>query len=157
MANEIERKFLVNIEVLKVILDREQIPSFKIAQGYLLNQIDKTVRVRVKGDKGYLTIKGEQKGITRQEFEYEIPVEEAIELLKMCSDSIHKTRYEFQLGGKIWEIDFFHELNNGLVVAEIELGSENEKVDLPEWITEEVTHDVRYTNAVLVKKPYLNW
>jgi adenylate cyclase len=156
MPSEIERKFLVN-------LDQIPLPSngIEIKQGYLpLSENVKTaVRVRVKGEEAFLTIKGENKGATRQEFEYTIPVSEALELLEeLCHKPlIEKTRYEISVDKHIWEIDIFHGDNKGLVVAEIELAAENDQFECPNWLTEEVTDDPRYYNSNLLQEPYKNW
>jgi adenylate cyclase len=156
MPSEIEKKFLVN-------LDRIPLPAngIEIKQGYLpLSENVKTaVRVRVKGEEAFLTIKGENKGATRQEFEYTIPVSEALELLEdLCHKPlIEKTRYEISVDKHIWEIDIFHGDNKGLVVAEIELADENDQFERPNWLTEEVTDDPRYYNSNLLHKPYKNW
>lgn len=156
MPSEIERKFLVN-------LDQIPLPSngIEIKQGYLpLSENVKTaVRVRVKGEEAFLTIKGENKGATRQEFEYTIPVSEALELLEeLCHKPlIEKTRYEISVDKHIWEIDIFHGDNKGLVVAEIELAAENDQFERPNWLTEEVTDDPRYYNSNLLQEPYKNW
>jgi len=156
MPSEIERKFLVN-------LDQIPLPSngIEIKQGYLpLSENVKTaVRVRIKGEEAFLTIKGENKGDTRQEFEYTIPVSEALELLEdLCHKPlIEKTRYEICVDKHIWEIDIFHGDNKGLVVAEIELADENDRFEHPNWLTEEVTDDPRYYNSNLLQEPYKNW
>jgi len=158
MAKEIERKFLIdNKEFSRVIKEHSIIP-YIIAQGYLLNTIEKTIRVRLKGDKGYLTIKGQQEGIERTEFEYSIPAEEAKELLTWCKDGlIEKLRYEYEFEGKLWEIDVFKGNNEGLFVAEVELSSAKEHVKLPHWVTKEVSEESKYTNAALVKHPFSEW
>jgi len=146
-----------------VNLDQIPLPSngIEIKQGYLpLSENVKTaVRVRVKGEEAFLTIKGENKGATRQEFEYTIPVSEALELLEeLCHKPlIEKTRYEISVDKHIWEIDIFHGDNKGLVVAEIELAAENDQFERPNWLTEEVTDDPRYYNSNLLQEPYKNW
>ena len=156
MPKEIERKFLVN-------LDQIPLPSngIEIKQGYLpLSENVKTaVRVRIKGEEAFLTIKGENKGATRQEFEYTIPVSEALELLEdLCHKPLmEKTRYEICVDKHIWEIDIFHGANKGLVVAEIELADENDQFEHPNWLTKEVTDDPRYYNSNLLQEPYKNW
>ncbi|MFV0592471.1 MAG: CYTH domain-containing protein [Draconibacterium sp.] len=150
---EIERKFLVD--------KSKWIPAVKgekILQGYLSTDKERVVRVRTKGEKAFLTIKGKMEGITRSEFEYEIPVDEALLLLKMClNHPIEKTRYKELHQGKWWEIDVFEGDNKGLVLAEIELQQEDESVQLPEWTTEEVTHDLRYYNSYMSRTPYSLW
>ena len=128
-------------------------------QGYLSSVKERTVRVRIAGDKGFLTIKGVNKGVTRTEFEYAIPTEEAAAMLDALCERplIEKTRYAVPLDGYTWEIDEFHGDNDGLVVAEVELSSADEKPPLPEWVGEEVSSDPRYFNSNLVKKPFKTW
>lgn len=156
MPNEIERKFLVN-------LDQIPLPpgGIIIKQGYLpLSESVKTVvRVRVKGEEAFLTVKGESRGATRQEFEYAIPVSEALEMLEtLCQRPlIEKTRYEIPAGKQLWEIDIFHAENEGLVVAEIELTDESDHFERPNWLTDEVTGDPRYYNSNLLQNPYKDW
>ncbi|MCP4429954.1 MAG: CYTH domain-containing protein [Gammaproteobacteria bacterium] len=156
MPNEIERKFLVDP-------DKVPLPSsgIEIKQGYLpLSENAKTVvRVRVKGGEAFLTVKGENRGATRQEFEYVVPVSEALEMLEnLCQKPlIEKTRYEISAGKHLWEIDIFHGDNMGLVVAEIELTDENDHFERPNWLTEEVTDDPKYYNSNLLQKPHKDW
>ena len=152
MAQEIERKFLVKAGW------QPQEQGEKIAQGYLSTVLERTVRVRIKGNKGYLTIKGKNKGISRAEFEYEIPLSDAEALLSIAEPPVlTKTRYREKHGGDIWEIDVFAGENEGLIVAEIELAAEDSKFFRPEWLGEEVSDDVRYYNANLIKSPYKLW
>ena len=156
MAQEIERKFLVTSDAYK----EESVKRTRITQGYLSSVPESTVRVRIKGDKGYITIKGEcnESGTSRYEWEKEIPVAEAEELLQICEPGvIHKTRYEVNVGRFTFEVDEFYGENQGLVVAEVELLNENDHFDKPEWIGAEVTGDVRYYNSMLKKKPYTTW
>ena len=156
MAQEIERKFLVTSDAYK----EESVKRTRITQGYLSSVPERTVRVRIKGDKGYITIKGEcnESGTSRYEWEKEIPVEEAEELPQICEPGvIHKTRYEVNVGRFTFEVDEFYGENQGLVVAEVELLNENDHFDKPEWIGAEVTGDVRYYNSMLKKKPYTTW
>ncbi len=155
MAYEIERKYLV--DTTRIIFD-EAVGKSVIKQGYLLNEREKNVRVRVKGDKAYLTVKGGADGIRRVEYEYEIPVQDAEGML-MLTDAklIEKTRYLFEVGGKIWEVDRFEGANSGLVVAEIELESEDETFETPEWVLEEVSQKPEYLNAQLLLYPYCEW
>lgn len=156
MAQEIERKFLVTSDAYK----KESVKRTRITQGYLSSVPESTVRVRIKGDKGYITIKGEcnESGTSRYEWEKEIPVVEAEELLQICEPGvIHKTRYEVNVGRFTFEVDEFYGENQGLVVAEVELLNENDHFDKPEWIGAEVTGDVRYYNSMLKKKPYTTW
>ena len=156
MAQEIERKFLVTSDAYK----EESVKRTRITQGYLSSVPERTVRVRIKGDKGYITIKGggNESGTSRYEWEKEIPVAEAEELLQICEPGvIHKTRYEVNVGRFTFEVDEFYGENQGLVVAEVELLNENDRFDKPEWIGAEVTGDVRYYNSMLKKKPYTTW
>lgn len=153
MAKEIERKFLIDIDKW----GRRGIPV-EMVQGYLFIHPEKVVRVRISGEKAFLTIKGNRQGIIRDEFEYPIPVNDAKELLKMCGDFlVEKTRYIQHIHEKKWEIDVFHGKNNGLIVAEIELNDENEEVELPEWAVCEVSNDEQYSNFNLAQKPYSTW
>lgn len=149
MGVEIERKFLVNKEKWSKI---NKPKSLTIKQGYLHNSIEKCVRIRTKEEKGFLTIKGENSGIKRTEFEYEIPYSEAEEMLnQFCDKFIHKKRYEIQFNDKIWEVDEFLSPNPDLILAEIELKSENQAFDLPEWVEQEVSDDPKYYNANMLK------
>ena len=126
-----------------------------IRQGYLLIDPDKTIRVRFTDSKSYLTIKGPSRGATRQEYEYEIPWVEAEELFNTCSDSkVIKVRYEIVFKGKKWEVDMFQGENEGLIIAEIELKSESEYFEIPDWIEKEVTEDKIYYNSSLSVRPY---
>ncbi len=153
MAIEIERKFLVDISKLPPLPKGK-----KITQGYLLAH-SPSIRVRIAGDKAFLTIKGKpQNHISRSEFEYEIPLDDGVELLKECKELIiSKTRYEIEYHGHLWEIDVFENENEGLVVAEIELENEDEEFILPPWVTAEVSKDKRYTNANLISMPFCEW
>lgn len=155
MAQEIERKFLVAGD-----FKAEVFKSTRIIQGYLSSVPERTVRVRVKGDKGFLTIKGigSQSGVSRFEWEKEIPTEEAQQLLAICEPGvIDKTRYLVKAGEHTFEVDEFYGDNDGLVVAEVELSSEDEAFAKPAWLGEEVTGDVKYYNSMLMKNPYKNW
>lgn len=150
---EIERKFLVDINKWHPANEGQ-----KIIQGYLSTDKNRVVRVRVKGDTAYLTIKGESKGLSRTELEYEIPFSDAKILLEMCVDfPVEKTRYVQEFEGKVWEVDVFETVNEGLVLAEVELQDENEEIGLPPWIAKEVSDDKRYFNAWLAQHPYLTW
>lgn len=151
---EIERKFLVAGDSWKAGLEGR-----RLKQGYLVNDDTRQVRVRTAGDQAWLTIKGRAVGMTRLEFEYPIPLAHAERLLEeLCRQPIiDKTRYEVLHGRHTWEIDEFHGANAGLVVAEIELGAEDERFALPEWVGQEVTEDPRYANASLVSRPYRDW
>lgn len=155
MAQEIERKFLVEGE-FKQLAHKET----RITQGYLSSIPERTVRVRTKGDKGFITIKGigNASGASRYEWEKEIPVEEVRELLKICEPGvIDKTRYQVKAGPHTYEIDEFYGENQGLIVAEVELGSENETFEKPAWLGQEVTGDVKYYNSMLMKHPFTKW
>ncbi len=155
MFIEIERKFLVNRAKWAML---EKPAGSYYRQGYLTDDDHKTIRVRVAPLAGFLTIKGVSSGISRSEFEYEIPREEAIHLLDNFSQSeIVKTRYNIWFEGKLWEVDVFAGDNDGLIVAEIELQNEVEGFVLPEWVNEEVTEDTRYYNSSLSKNPYSKW
>lgn len=154
MAKEIERKFLIKRE-----LWQPQSQGVEIRQGYLSLDPERTVRVRTKGAKGYLTIKGKNQGISRTELEYEIPYEEASQMLEeLClRPLVEKTRYLEQHGQQLWEIDIFAGDNEGLAVAEAELPSEDTALALPIWIDREVSGEARYYNSNLIKLPYKNW
>ena len=155
MAQEIERKFLVNGDFKSFASQ-----YFRVVQGYLSSVPERTVRVRTKGEKGYLTIKGKGNvsGMSRYEWEKEIPLEDAMELLQLCEPGIiDKTRYLIEVKTHIFEVDEFHGENEGLVLAEVELSSEDEKFDRPEWLGKEVTGDERYYNAYLSHCPYKKW
>lgn len=156
MAQEIERKFLVRSECFK----DEAFRATRITQGYICSAPEHTVRVRIKGDKGFITIKGigSQSGASRYEWEKEIPVNEADELLGLCeSGIIDKVRHFVKVGSHTFEVDVFSGENTGLTVAEIELGSEDEAFERPEWLGEEVTGEDRYYNSALSRNPYRNW
>ena len=133
--------------------------SVRVKQGYLCNEEGRTVRVRVMDDKGYLTIKGRtsDSGMSRFEWEKEILVQEAERLLALCDTTIDKTRYYIEAGDHTFEVDEFYGDNQGLVLAEVELGSEDEAFEVPSWLGKEVTGDVRYYNSVLLRNPYKNW
>jgi len=154
MGVEIERKFLLTSEDWK-----ENIKSkTAIKQGYLNTDKERTVRVRIRADKGYLTIKGKSNTISRLEFEYEIPFADALELLNLCNKPfIEKQRYEVEYKNHLWEIDVFEGENIGLLFAEIELESIDEAFEIPSWIGEEVSNNNRYHNSSLVKLPFCDW
>ncbi|MDH3527888.1 MAG: CYTH domain-containing protein [Gammaproteobacteria bacterium] len=154
MAIEIERKFLVSGDEWRTSASGDH-----YRQGYLSTAHGRTVRVRVIADVGYLTVKGETVGAARPEYEYVIPVEDAHAMLdKLClRPLIEKTRYSIEYQGLVWEIDEFEGENAGLVVAEVELESEDQSITLPGWIGAEVTDDSRYYNANLVANPYPKW
>lgn len=148
---EIERKYLVEGDSWKADIEA----SFPINQGYLDVRGGATVRVRVKGEKAFLTIKGPSQGISRSEFEYPIPVEEAEAMIaQFCtSRCVEKIRHQMHVGGKLWVIDEFHGHNAGLVMAEIELESEDEEFELPSWAGQDVSLDEAYYNVNLAKPP----
>lgn len=156
MAQEIERKFLVVADDFKSQASKQT----RITQGYLSSVPERTVRVRVKGEKGFITIKGigSESGASRYEWEKEIPVEEVNELLRICEPGvIDKTRYEVKNGVFKFEVDEFYGENQGLTVAEIELNSEDDSFEKPSWLGEEVTGDVKYYNSMLMKNPFTKW
>ena len=154
MAIEIERKFLI-----KHIPFNQIGYSHKITQGYIVSDEKKVIRVRKKNDEFFITIKGNNIGISRFEFEYKIPEEDANDLFQnFCEIGvIKKTRHYVNFRKHLWEIDEFHDHNEGLIVAEIELHSEDEKFHIPDWIFKEVTSESRYYNMNLIKNPYRNW
>lgn len=154
MANEIERKFLVKGDGWRSLAS-----GTEYRQGYIPTKNGSSVRVRIAGDRGFLTVKGPTKGISRLEFEYPIPVEDARTMLEeLCErPQIEKTRYKIELNSLTWEIDEFSGDNQGLIVAEVELTDENQTIQLPEWIDKEVSGDSRYFNINLVKHPFSQW
>jgi CYTH domain-containing protein len=153
MATEIERKFLLRDTGFLQSLSGE-----RICQGYLSDAVDATVRVRLVGNQGFLTIKGRNQGISRSEFEYPIPAADAEQLLAMCvAGRIDKIRYRIPHGGHLWEVDVFSGANQGLAVAEIELASEEEQFSRPDWLGEEVSQDPRYFNSQLSRRPFSSW
>ena len=156
MAQEIERKFLVNSDDFK----RESFSETKIVQGFLSTVPERTVRIRIKENKGFITIKGigNQSGTTRFEWEKEISVKEANDLLKICEPGvISKIRYHVKSGRHTFEVDEFYGENEGLIIAEVELNSEEESFVKPDWLGKEVTGDVKYYNASLINNSYANW
>ncbi|MGB3590443.1 MAG: CYTH domain-containing protein [Nonlabens sp.] len=152
---EIERKFLVkNTSFL------DGCSGLNIKQGYLSTDPERTVRIRQYGDTGFLTIKGasNKSGMSRSEWEKELLLSDLEELWPLCLESIiHKTRYRLNHDAMIWEVDIFHDDNNGLILAEVELESENQSIELPDWIKEEVTGDKKYYNSYLSKLPFKKW
>lgn len=155
MGTEIERKFLVRDDSWRALAQ----PGCRYRQGYLTTDTPSSVRVRVAGDRGYLNIKSATLGVTRTEFEYAIPLQDAEEMLEhLCARPlIEKTRYIVEHAGHAWEIDVFEGENAGLVVAEIELQSQDEAFETPAWAGEEVSHDPRYYNVSLVRHPFKDW
>ena len=159
MSIEIERKFMVAGD-FRPYVSR----SYRICQGYLNSAPERTVRIRIKGDKGYMTVKGmsSDSGMSRYEWEKEISVEDAMGLLKLCERGIiDKTRHMVEVDGpdgkNVFEVDEFHGDNEGLLIAEIELSEEKEDFIRPQWLGEEVTGDKRYYNSYLVSHPYKSW
>ena len=155
MPREIERKFLVTGDFRQDACD-----SFRLVQGYISTDPDRTVRVRIKGEQGFLTIKGRScaDGLSRYEWEKEIPLAEARELMALCGpEVIDKTRYLVPFGGHTYEVDEFYGSNQGLILAEIELGDEQETFLKPSWLGEEVTGNTRYYNSMLMKCPFIKW
>ena len=153
---EIERKFLVVSEDYK----KEAFSKKNIKQGYLSSIPERTVRVRTKGEKAYLTIKGlsSDSGLSRFEWEKEIPISEAEQLLLLCEKGIiNKTRFEVKIGNHIYEVDEFYDENEGLVIAEIELSTEDESFVKPDWLGTEVTTDKRYYNSYISANPFTSW
>ena len=153
---EIERKFLVQSDDFKIQAKNK----YRIVQGFLNTHPERTVRVRIKGDKGFLTIKGisNERGTSRFEWEKEIDANEAEQLLKLCElGVIDKIRYEVNIGKHVFEVDEFFGDNEGLLVAEVELNDENDKFDKPIWLGEEVTGQHKYYNSQLSKNPYKLW
>ena len=154
MAIEIERKFLIKEKPFSIAKR-----SLKINQGYIINEKSKVIRVREKGNDYFLTIKGNNIGISRLEYDFPISKEDAKELIfHFCKTTlIEKTRHYIEHKGHTWEVDEFHGKNNGLIVAEIELESEDEKFEIPDWVGEEVTQDDRYYNMNLAIHPFTSW
>lgn len=153
MGKEIERKYLVDPSVW-----RPKDSGVRMRQGYLNSAKERTVRVRLAGERAFLTVKGPNDGIVRAEFEYEVPVADAKELLDLCEQPlIEKIRYCESFGQRLWEIDCFFGANEGLLMAEVELEREDEQPQLPKWAGEEVSDDPRYYNANLIAHPYGTW
>ena len=155
MSTEIERKYMVVEESWKT----EVVQSTPIEQGYFPTQKGVTVRIRRRGEKGYLTVKGPSFGISRAEFEYTIPLSDAIEMLEtLCQGGrIQKVRHLIPYGDHTWELDVFEGANQGLVTAEVELQAEDETFEKPPWLGREVSEDPRYRNAALVRAPFSQW
>ena len=152
MGVEIERKFTVRVDFCP------QGAGTEMAQGYLSRDPQRTVRVRLADGRGYLTVKGETRGMVRAEYEYEIPPTDARAMLALCDPPlVEKTRYRETVAGHVWEVDVFHGANTGLVVAEIELSAETETFVLPAWAGAEVTGLHRYYNSALIAHPYNQW
>ena len=153
MGVEIERKFLVTSDQW-----RDLAPGELYRQGYIPT-IESTVRIRIIRDRGFITIKGITQGISRAEFEYEIPLKDATEMLdSLCNPPlIEKYRHTIELNGLVWEVDEFLGENRGLTIAEVELKSADQVIELPDWIGEDVSHDPRYYNSNLTKHPFTTW
>ena len=154
MGVEIERKFLIKETLLPELKN-----GYTIKQGYIQTVDLTTVRVRIRDKEAFLTIKSKSVGASRLEFEYPIPLQDANKMLNtLCHTSlIDKTRYLVKHIDHVWEVDIFEGKNKGLIIAEVELKSEDEKFFLPNWTTEEVTNDIRYFNSNLIENPYLDW
>ena len=151
MNTEIERKFLVkDTSFLK-----EPHKAMPLHQGYLSTR--PTVRVRTNGETGFITVKGETHNITRKEYEYTIPLQDAVEMLELCATSVVKTRHLIPVGRHVFEVDVYEGANAGLVVAEVELASEDEAFERPAWLGDEVSHDARYMNWALAAHPFSQW
>lgn len=154
MAVEIERKFLLKNQDWKKLVQ----PGVEIVQAYLNTEKERTVRVRIYGAAAFLTIKGKSEGIARAEFEYPIPKEDALQLMKLSKEAvIEKKRYLLLQGKHTWEIDEFYGANEGLFLAEIELTEESEAFDRPAWLGKEVSEDPRFYNSSLVLQPFKSW
>jgi adenylate cyclase len=155
MGIEIERKFLVDHDQWEPLARPEGVI---LKQGYLIADANKTIRVRTTGKQAYITFKGAASGISRAEYEYEIPVQDGTELLEQFAKSIiNKTRYCISFANKVWEVDVFEGDNEGLIVAEIELEAEDELIELPPWVTQEVTNREEYYNSSLSVHPFKSW
>ncbi len=154
MAKEIERKFLLKNNDWQPEADKGTV----LKQGYLSTDPERTVRVRLVGKKGMLTIKSKNIGITRNEFEYQIPYADTLELLKLCAPPlIEKTRYKIIHQNLLWEIDIFSGENKGLAIAEVELSDEHQTITPPAWLGKEVSAEEKYYNSNLVLHPFKNW
>lgn len=155
MPTEIERKYLIKNDSWKSSAKQ----GTKYIQGYLVGSRHASVRIRIEGDRAFINIKSATLGVRRQEYEYPVPVEEAREILETLCEKplIEKTRYEIGHQGLEWEVDVFEAENKGLIVAEVELDSEDQEIVLPDWCGEEVSDDPRYYNVCLVKHPYSEW
>ena len=154
MAKEIERKFLVKGDSWRKLAE-----GTVYRQGYIATREKATVRIRLAGNQGYLTIKGPSVKYSRAEFEYTIPIEDAQEMLDTLCDRplIEKIRYKLEWNNLIWEIDEFDGVNKGLILAEVELTDEKQHIELPDWIDKEVSEDPKYFNSNLVKHPFSQW
>ena len=155
MGKEIERKFLVNISAWEKL---DKPAPLHTVQAYLSKNKNAVVRIRIKGDEAFITIKGKNEGISRTEFEYNLPLEEASDILAMSKEKrIEKHRYLIPVASHLWEVDVFLGENKGLVLAEVELEFENENFVLPDWVLEEVSNEAKYYNVNLIEKPFSDW
>jgi CYTH domain-containing protein len=155
MGVEIERKFLIEKDLWYAV---KKPSGSSLQQAYLVNEKDKVIRIRVTDSSAFFTIKGPAVNFSRSEFEFQIPKQEALLIMDQFTKvRIDKTRYKVEYEGKTWEVDEFWGDNEGLILAEIELTSEDEEFTIPPWVGEEVTHDSRYYNAYLSEHPYLSW
>ena len=155
MALEIERKFLVHHNLWHRL--KKPVPV-RITQAYLSKDIHKTIRVRLMGHHAFLTVKGKSEGVVRQEFEYEIPVSDARELIDLCEEPpMDKDRFRLQVGDHVWDVDVFYGANEGLILAEIELKTEDEVFEKPGWLASEVSDDIRFYNSNLAQNPFKKW
>lgn len=152
MPLEIERKYLIKSDLLDLPKEGK-----KLIQGYIWSDLDKSLRIRIANNKAFLTIKAGNNPLSRSEFEYEIPLKDAEDLLILCDSKIEKTRYLIPQDNLFWELDVFEGENKGLIVAEIELNTEDEQFELPQWIDREVTHESKYLNVELIKHPFSKW
>jgi len=154
MNQEIERKFRIDSNLLPALKD-----GHIVKQAYIETRDHTTVRVRLFDETGYLTIKGPTQGISRLEYEYPIPASDAEDMMRnLCGDTlIEKVRYRIPFAEHVWELDVFEGDNQGLIIAEIELASEQEAFERPDWLAEEVSHDARYFNSNLARHPYSRW
>ncbi|WP_421920279.1 CYTH domain-containing protein [Marinifilum sp.] len=152
MALEIERKFLVHQN--RLVLPKK---GKQLIQGYIWSDPEKSLRIRISDQQAFLTIKAGNDILNRTEFEYDIPLNDAKELLLLCDAKIEKTRYLIEHHKHIWELDVFHGANNGLIVAEVELSSADEQIQFPDWIAQEVSNDPKYLNVSLIKNPFVKW
>lgn len=157
MGVEIERKFTINKEFVNSLIDKAT-KSAIIRQGYLSSSPDRSVRIRISDKNAFITIKGKTVGISRSEFEYPIPLEDALDLLSLSENPIiEKIRYIIEENNNMWEIDLFKGANKGLIIAEIELKSETQEFIIPTWIDKEVTGNSKYYNLALSRHPYNQW
>ena len=158
MGKEIERKFLVDKSVFSTLIDYDYA---SIVQGYIYSTKNESVRIRThckNEDKAYITLKKNSSGFSRHEYEYEIPIKDALEMFEIfCEKVLVKHRYVYFHAGFLWEIDIFLGDNDGLIVAEIELDSEDQYFEKPDWVMDEVTHDPKYISANLIDNPYKQW